>query len=541
MQPQTTPPVGKMPSMSPGARAWSLKLNDEKWVRREHIRVVAAASAVMFTEGFFATMSFPFASFMVQDALNLREDDNDVGFWTGLFFTTYPIGCLLTSRWWAAMSNVRGRKFCLMVSLTSSMLATLATAFCPFYWGLLFLRFIQGMMMCSLTMVRTVLKERVKQLQKDEVRAFSLMQTAFALSSVLGPAVGGYLYGGCAGVALPLGPPGSLAFSPWTLPHLFSCGFYAASLAVTWHCMRETGRRGSKSRPLCELEKQPSIFDDTAIRATLVIAAGHSFIFTGWEVGYPVIARLQSLEGWSTSQIGVTFLVGSVVLVFHTLITYPMCVQRFGISGVWLSSWAVCLVVLLTFPRVLKGLIDAGYGGRSLTVLGLNYTSQLCISVFQGCNFTTLSLLINKVVASRPDSEFTLPLANAWAQSLQSLARAISPILTGSLIRYQTFFDGVLTFDVLTAVGFCSCVVPMLYIQKTVGRKRRSKSEEEAREEKKAYQQGLLTQFAHGKVEAKVGQVLPGGGYVKLVDSEEEGEEDEEGEEGAGGEPNPHA
>lgn len=411
-------------------------------------RAVLAASFVMFAEGFCATMTFPFASFMVQ---RLRGTDESLGIMTGLFFTAFPFGSLLTARMWGSAANRLGRRACLLVSLSFSTWLTFAIAICPVYEFIVMLQFLRGSLNCSLAMTRTCLRERVDELQGDEVWAFSVLQASFAASSVVGPAVGGFLYGW---------PVNHDSILPWASPHIAAFGLYILAFTFSYAFVVETVNLEVTS-------KEVSLFGHVSIIHLLIMVAGHSYVFTGFQVGYPLFAR-NSLEAWTSTRIGVAFLIGSVGLLFHTIFTYPAMVKRMGLSTFWSWSWIVCIIVLITFPRILNLLLTLGFDGKSSIIAVANWVPQLCISMFQGCNFTTLQLMMNRLISARDDAEHALPLANAWMVSMQALARAISPVMTGSLLAYPTVCQGVLAFDALAGIAALCCLLRGWALQKSL-------------------------------------------------------------------------
>lgn len=419
-------------------------------------RTVFAAAVVMFAEGFNATMSFPFASFMVE---HLTDSNENLGRMTGFFFTAYPIGSLLSARIWAAQANIIGRRTCLLTSLCFCTFLTMSMAFCQRYKVMLLLRFLQGLLSCSLPMARTYLRERVHQLEGNQVKAFSLLQSAFATSCVLGPASGGFLYGWRP-------PADAVPLVPWALPCFMAVFLYGLAIICSYLVMVETADLNVESELRRQSSTKVSTFGDSRIVLLLIMVAGHSYVFTGWETGYPLLARRDDLENWTSSQIGITFLVGSSFLLMHTLFTYAHLVKSIGLNSIWCWSWVVCIIMMLAFPRILKQLLDIGFTGHSTEVVVSNYVAQILVSVLQGSNFTTLQLMINDIISVQKDAEYALPLANSWVVTLQALARAFSPVVTGTLISNDSPYGGVLAFDALAGIATICCLVSGRALQK---------------------------------------------------------------------------
>jgi len=420
-------------------------------------QAILTACAIMFAEGFNATMSFPFASFMVE---HLHGTDARLGFFTGLFFAAFSVGPLLTARMWGSAANYVGRRPCLLTSLFSSILLTISISLCRHYEVVLLLRFAQGCMSCALPMARTSLRERVQQLKGDEVQAFSLLQAAFAISSVMGPALGGILYGW---------PAGNDFLLPWAVPHILASCLYVSSFTFATAYFVETADLDIPMSLRRQKSDEVDLFRYSSVIYTLIMTAGHSYVFTGWEVGYPLLARNPNLEAWSSEMIGVTFLIGSICLLLHTVFTYPVMVKKLGLNAVWSWSWIVCIVMLITFPRLLKLCIASGFAGNSWCIFVANYVAQIFISVLQGCNFTTLQLMLNRVIAAR-GNEYALSLANGYMVSAQGLARATSPIMTGSLIARPSLCEGVMAFDALACIAAVCCLLFGWALQRRIER-----------------------------------------------------------------------
>jgi hypothetical protein len=202
-----------------------------------------------------------------------------------------------------------------------------------------------------------------------------------------------------------------------------------------------------------------ALLHDPCVIQFLVMVAGHSYVVSGWEVGYPLLARNYFYEAWPSARIGIAFLIGSIGLLFHTLFTYPAMVKKMGLCMVWSWSWVVSIIVLIMFPRMVTFLLTLGFDSKSCVIIVANYMAQLFISVLQGCNFTTLQLMLHQLINVHDHSDYALPLAKGWMVSLQGLARAVSPVMTGSFAASPSVCHGVLAFDALACVAAVCCLL----------------------------------------------------------------------------------
>jgi len=222
---------------------------------------------------------------------------------------------------------------------------------------------------------------------------------------------------------------------------LLCTALYTGALIVVATCLQETAEPqagwASPQKPRCTGgAATPPLLRSRRFLLLLAMGGGHSYVFTGWELVYPLLARLQPCmggEAWSTSEVGLTFLMGSLGLMCYSLLLYPRLAKRIPVLRLWVWQWALPLLVLPAFPRALGCLISAGVPSRSLAVQLLNYCTQLVLSVLLGSEFISIQLLLNGYVAGEPDAKGTLALANSYLVSVQALVRALSPMFTGAL------------------------------------------------------------------------------------------------------------
>jgi MFS family permease len=410
---------------------------------------VFLACLIMFTEGFVCTMVFPYAAFWVKE---LRGTDESLGLMTGLIFTAFPVGSICTAKAWGATANRIGRRPCILISLTLGTLLATAIALCENFCVLVVLRFIQGLMNCTLPMLRTALRERVAALDADEVSAFAKLQAAFGASALSGPALGGLLYGVGVGT-----------LNPWVAPQLVAIVLYVCALAAASLWLVETGKLAADaSSAQVAGSKGHGLSQVNTFRFLLIMVAGHSFVFTGWEVGYPLFARDTKIGmSWSSQDIGLTFLVGSAGLMLYTLFGFKTIEKYISLDNIWLWSWVPSLIAMPLFPRMVTQLMDGGWSSASISIRVVNYGTQLLVSVLIGSHFLTLQLMLNRFIATRPDAASALPIANGWFVAMQALARAISPVQTGLIFTVShdpRWHDSAMAFDSLALVGVTACV-----------------------------------------------------------------------------------
>jgi MFS family permease len=455
---------------------------DNSQAVKERLRErVLLSCVIMFAEGFYATQFFPYGAWMVQE---LRGTSHNVGLYTGLLSTAQSSGMLITAYLWASISNRRGRRLCLLVGLLAGLCTTTLQAFSTNYWVVAAARFCAGLLNSNLSIMRTALRETFQHEKSEDTWAFSTLSVAFSASCMAGPSLGGLMYGKSV-------PMLEGMQNPWSASMLTCVFLYAICLAFTWWRLPETAflasQRGSTRRTESTIDEQKGqpLLHDANFLLLLVMGGGHSYVFTGWEIVYPLTARLpleERGEQWTAAQIGVTFLMGSFFLCLYSLVCYPRIAQRLPIVRLWSLSWVAPLLVMPAFPRLLAAMCsvrECAENDSSGLVTALNYGAQVCVSVLLGSGFISIQVILNNYVGARPDGKSALALANSMLVSMQALVRAASPLVTGSLFVFglgqedspgRWAFSRSLPFDSLALIGLAACLLCALAFESRVAR-----------------------------------------------------------------------
>jgi MFS family permease len=418
--------------------------------------VLLASAGVAFNEGFAATAIFAFCAKMTEE---LRGSPSMIGYFSGLLYTANYTGMLLMAYPWATLSDRIGRRRCLLLSTFSCMICNFLMAFTSNYWMMLALRVMCGLLNANNFVSKTSLREAFSRNDLDDTQAFSFVSTSYAVSSLLGPSLGGLLYGR----VLPII---SAWQTSWTLPWILIAALNLCCFLVIVGFQTETTFDTSEVEPKSETH----LLKDKRFIIVLAMAWGHSYVFTGWETVYPTLAELpaDSLgEDWSTARVGVTFLAGGIALVLFNMFLYSWMVSRFTVIRLWIWSWILPLIPLALFPRFLMHLMAQHVDNDSALVTLLNYSSQVVLSMLLGSGFTSIQLIVNEYVASLPDGRTQLASANGGLASVQAFARAVSPAITGGLFSagFQVpALSRATAFDHLAVLGGCTGIIlPTLY------------------------------------------------------------------------------
>lgn len=373
-----------------------------------------------------------------------------IGCFSGLLYTANYTGMLLMAYPWARFSDKVGRRPCLLLSTFSGMICNLLMALTDNYWMMVALRFTCGLLNANNSLSKTSLREAFSRNKIDDTQAFSYVSTSYAVSSLLGPSLGGLLYGQVL-------PVTSAWQTSWALPWFLITGLNLCCFLVIAGLQPETmlGTRDAEPRG----RRQTMLSKDRRYIMVLFMAWGHSYVFTGWETVYPTFAELPANalgEGWSTAHVGVTFLAGGIVLAVYNIFLFSWMVSKLTVIRLWIWSWVLPLIPLAVLPRLLMYLVAQHVDSSSVFVTLLNYGSQVVLSVFLGSGFTSIQLIVNEYVSSLPDGRNQLASANGGLASVQAFARAVSPSITGGLLSagfHVAALSPATAFDHLAVLG----------------------------------------------------------------------------------------
>jgi len=408
--------------------------------------VLLVTSCVAFNEGFAACAIITFCAKMTED---LRGSSARIGFFSGILYTANYTGILLMAYPWARFSDRVGRRRCLLLSTWSCMTCNLLMAFTDNYWMMVVLRIMCGLLNANNPVSRTSLREAFSRNGRDDTNAFSFVSTSYALSSLLGPSLGGLLYGK------------EVFQTSWTLPWLLVAGLNLCCFLVILGVQPETVFSSGEAQPSSETH----LLKDRRFVLLLLMAWGHSYVFTGWETVYPTFAEMSASslgEEWSTRRVGLTFLAGGICLVLYNTLLYAWMVSKFTVIRLWIWSWILPLIPLAVFPRLLMYLMAQHVDHDSAFVTILNCGSQVVLSVGLGSGFISMQLIVNEYVTRLPDGRSQLASANGGLASVQAFARAVSPAITGGL--YSASFQiaalsRATAFDHLAVIGMCTGII----------------------------------------------------------------------------------
>ncbi len=213
------------------------------------------------------------------------------GFWLGLLFALMPLIQLFSSPIWGTISDNKGRKNPLLISLSITMLGHVISIFGVFFSSisiLLFSRVILGIGCGNISIVQASIADL--STPEEKAKNFSLYSMAIGAAFTLGPFIGGF-------------------FSTWgfSLPFFFASLITAINLILAKGILKETqhSRSEKKLNWALGLKNLKKAFHIKNIRAILLCAFLTGF---GWSffMDFAPIYLIQHFQ-FSSAKIGIFY------------------------------------------------------------------------------------------------------------------------------------------------------------------------------------------------------------------------------------------
>ncbi len=339
------------------------------------------------------------------------------GIFLGLLLSIYPFGQFIGAPILGQMSDHWGRKRLLVISLSGTFLAHLATAYFlifPSYIGIFCARFFCGLMESNVAIAQSAAADLGRGSIEAKTKNFSLINTASYLGFLLGPFLGGLF-----------GDP-KMGF-PYFLPFILASLFCGATIAVVVLMFQDTTRKAIDQKRIQLLSS---------------------------------IRRLTN--SWRNRDLRFFYLLNFLLFMsmyFFFQFYAPFTVVRFQFTPFWIAmvsaylSLAMTLSQIFLVHRVTRWLGPAQatlYSAAGITVgLWLTLTVQHAVvmaltipfcALFFATAMTNISVLISNAAGDEQQGE-----AMGITQSTQVLGEGFVCLVGGyafGLFHYLPFFIG---------------------------------------------------------------------------------------------------
>ncbi|CAH7667154.1 major facilitator superfamily domain-containing protein [Phakopsora pachyrhizi] len=435
------------------------------------------------------TVIFPMVAFMISEA-EPRLSEKQIGFYSGSIESIFSLSQFLTIILWGKLSDRIGRRPVLSIGLIGVFLSTLTFGLSKTFSQMMFSRALGGILNGNAAVIKSMVGEITSQ---DKLAlAFSLLPTFFAIGSIIGPVLGGYL--SQPSQKFPNSWFGRSQFwidHPWLLPCLVAGLFPLIGFALSLFALEETlpARKpeNPERRPLLESDDDEGAIDDQSASPqglsksnnssdrvfellkdkNLVMILVNYSILSFQTIGLDALIVLFAFTpiksggiGFTTSQIGETLSIAGIFTLLIQVFLFPRLQKYLGTVKLYRICMSSYPIIFLLFPIINQvALIESRikeevkrsshlYVGVWIGVLALMGLKTLANMVFS-CNM----LLVNGSAPTRD----SLGTVNGLAQCCASFARAISPMVSSSLfsisiINYK-FLSGYTIFYGFSLVG----------------------------------------------------------------------------------------
>lgn len=388
------------------------------------------------TEPISFTVIFPFVNAMLRVNLPPSIPDSQLGYYAGIVESTFAFVQFLTIFWWARLSDRIGRKPVLLTGLLGSFLSVNAFGLARSFPQMVLARSIAGLMNGNIAILKSVLAEVTDE--TNQARAFSLIPLCFALGSIVGNALGGWLVG--------VGEGEFWRAHPFWLPCGIASCFNLMAIGVGSAFLKETLPKALslKTSPREEraaeaLQHEPprsvrSLLASSSIRRILGTQLGLNFLNACHAALLPLFCYTAIAHGGlslSSSDIGTVLAINGCFTIFIQLVLFPTLERRLGGPQRLYVRVTACLPFLwLCFP--LAHLLAAQHPGRKAWPMA----ALLVAIVLKGVSNMSIvcsNLLVNNSAPTRS----SLATLNSVSQMAGCLTRTVGPTFSTSLFAFS--------------------------------------------------------------------------------------------------------
>ncbi|MBW0483705.1 hypothetical protein O181_023420 [Austropuccinia psidii MF-1] len=153
-------------------------------------RALGVLCVMRVTEPISYTLIFPFITRMLED-LKVTQDSKEIGYYAGLIESLFAIAQFCTAIFWGRLSDRIGRKPVMLTGLFGMAIGVISFGLQKSFMGLAISRSIAGMMNGNVAIVQSMVSEITDSTNFADTAAY--LPICFAVGSIIGPILGGYL------------------------------------------------------------------------------------------------------------------------------------------------------------------------------------------------------------------------------------------------------------------------------------------------------------------------------------------------------------
>jgi MFS family permease len=215
----------------------------------------AMMTMILANEAIGTTMLFPYVGLLVA-RVDGSHDRSAAGYYSGLLVGMFQLGQMLFSARWGHVSDRIGRKPVLALGSLCGGLLSIGFGLSTKLWMLLLFRLLHGVTCGNGAVGKTYTAEAVRAAHRT--KAFGAISQSWAVGSLIGPTIGGFLYDPCTSSALSKlslfsSCDGLFGRHPALLPSLMLSAYSLTTAALVLVYLPETNERAVPIRQWLEM------------------------------------------------------------------------------------------------------------------------------------------------------------------------------------------------------------------------------------------------------------------------------------------------
>ena len=415
------------------------------------------------TEPISFTVIFPFVNAMLRANLPSTVPSSQLGYYAGIVESAFAFVQFLTIFFWARLSDRIGRKPVLLIGLLGSFLSVNAFGLAQTFPQMVAARSIAGLMNGNIAILKSMLAEITDE--TNQARAFSLIPLCFAVGSIVGNGLGGWLVG--------VGEDQWWKEHPFWLPCGIASSFNLCAILFGSLFLKETlpnkvlskvkltsSTRGQEARQGEEVaeEGEPAasigtLLSSVSIRRILGTQFCINFLNACHTALLPLFCYTSITHGGlslSSSDIGTILAINGCFTILVQLVLFPTLERRLGGPVPVYTRVTACLPLLwLCFP--LAHLLAASHPATK----ALPITALVVAIVLKGISNISIvcsNLLVNNAAPTRS----SLATLNGISQMAGCLSRTVGPTFSTSLFAFATsrrVLNGQFSWCIMAAIS----------------------------------------------------------------------------------------
>jgi len=352
-------------------------------------------------------------------------------FVVGILLASYSITQFVFAPILGRLSDERGRRPVLLLSLAGSVIAWTLFGLAQALWVLFLARFLAGAMGGNIAAAQAYVADVTTA--ENRAKGLGLIGAAFGLGFVFGPAIGGLVSSPTALAIADSALPAVVPVTKFTIPSFTAAAITFANLVAAVFLLPETNQQAESRHRESRLTEIKRALARPVLGVLVISFFLASLAFSGMESMFVLFTKDvygygTTMNGYILAYIGVIIAIVQGGLVGRAAAIWDE--KSLAIGGVTVEF--VGLVAVPFAPQLGQFLVPVGPIGPGL--LALLFVLSI-LAVGNGFANVSLTTLVSRSAAERDQGS-----AFGLTQSAGSIARAIGPVVAGALYTGIAFW-----------------------------------------------------------------------------------------------------